>query len=57
MPQKMAGVKARPQKFQVQVQTTVLRQTFDTTTERKHSSYFKILSVPQAIHCQWQDNW
>ena len=27
MPQKMAGVKARPQKCQVQVQTTVLQHS------------------------------
>ena len=34
--------------------------TFNTTTGRKcqqYSSYFKILSVSKAIHCQWQDNW
>jgi hypothetical protein len=34
--------------------------TFNTTSGRKHpeySSYFKIFSVPQAIHCQLQGNW
>ena len=34
--------------------------TFNTTTGRKCSQYsscFKIPSVPQALHFQWQDNW
>ena len=37
MPEKITGVKAKPQKFQVRVQTTVLRHSVPQLEETAHS--------------------